>query len=169
VAIVVEDGSGKTDAECYATLVETDAYHTAMGDTTWGAESEADREVAKRKAAQYLDLTYGGRWRGERANDTQALAWPRSSVEDDDGYAIDSDAIPQKLKDAEAVAAYLFLTTDILADIDDPAAVESYSVKVGPITETTKYVGGNPATTWYRRIDMLVSALVWPRGRIVRA
>ena len=132
-----------------------------MGNSSWAAASEADRETAKRKAAQYLDLQFSQRWRGERANETQALAWPRSGVYDDDGYAIDSDSIPQKLKDAEAVAALLYeaahrgVAGDSLQEFDlRPTHVEHGHPHIlfGCGTDPLRIVAQKPAEELHRLV-----------------
>jgi len=101
MALVVEDGTGKSNAESYLSVADCDTYHTNMGNTGWAGDATV-KEVALRKATKFLDNKFRLRWKGTRTNEDQALAWPRSNVEDIDGFYYDSDGIPQTLKDATA-------------------------------------------------------------------
>lgn len=74
MTLIVEDGTGLPTAESYASVAFADAYHTAFGNTTWtGADSE--KEIALRKATQYLDTEYS--FVGSKKLPAQALEWPR--------------------------------------------------------------------------------------------
>jgi len=75
--LVVEDGTGLSDAEAYVSVADADAYHAQFGNANWAAATLASKESALRRAAQYIDTQY--RFRGDPLNDTQALAWPRST------------------------------------------------------------------------------------------
>ena len=81
MSLIVEDGTGRADAESYASVSVADAYHTARGNTAWAAlATTALKEAALRKATDYLGQTYGLRWKGYRMTTTQALDWPRELV-----------------------------------------------------------------------------------------
>ena len=51
MALVHEDGTGKTDAESYCSVTFADARHTAFGNSTWTG-ADAVKEAALRKAIQ---------------------------------------------------------------------------------------------------------------------
>jgi hypothetical protein len=117
---------GGTASDTYGTLVEADAYWTARQAADW-APTEAAKEYALRKAAQYLDNVYRGRWKGLKVNREQALAWPRSYAIDSDGYSVEADTIPQELKNAQFEAANIIAAgTALEATID--RAVQSETV-----------------------------------------
>ncbi|MGB0972784.1 MAG: DnaT-like ssDNA-binding protein, partial [Mycobacterium sp.] len=115
MALTVEDGTGLAAAESYASAAEAIAYldaHAASGSSNvFTAASTPDQEIALRAATDYLDGNYSSRWLGYRANQVQALDWPRSDVTDIDGYAIASTTVPQRLKDATAELALRFIAT----------------------------------------------------------
>jgi len=172
MALTVEDGTGKTDADSYLSEADCDTYWTNHGDPTdWSGAATADKEAALRMATQFLDMEYSGRWRGVRANETQSLDWPRYGVTDDDYYAIDSDAMPQALKDATAEAAYRHITetNGLMPDISEPGQIKQYTVKVGPIMKSTEYTSGKSQTKWFRKIDALLRSLIATPGRVERA
>lgn len=78
MSLIVEDGTGRADAESYAALAFADAYHAAMGHAAWADAVPEVREAALRRATQYLDTRY--RFAGAPLNPTQALAWPRTAA-----------------------------------------------------------------------------------------
>lgn len=81
MALIVEDGTGKTDAESYCTEAFANAYFAARGDTLWSTEMSTDqREQALRRATDYMVQVYRSRWAGYRKTDEQALDWPRYEV-----------------------------------------------------------------------------------------
>jgi len=173
MALVVEDGSGKSNAESYLSVADADTYHTNHGDpSSWSIASIVDKEEALRMATQYLDLVYGMQWKETRSNEGQALDWPRANVLERDNYYIDSDEIPQALKDATAEMALrhvqLATGTSLLDDLDNSASVGREKVKVGAIELDTEYVGGNTPYKKYRKVDLLVADLTRSFGIITR-
>lgn len=170
MAHVVETGSGSSTANAYLSAADADTYFTDHGaPSTWTAATTPNKEAALRQATQYLDATYHGRWRGTRANETQALAWPRADAEDDDGFTFSSTALPQALKDACAEAALAYLTDgDLIPDVDEPGTIGSEAVSVGPISTSTTYLGGKSQVVDRRKVRLLVAPLVEPAGTVWR-
>ena len=106
--ITVEDGTGLTTSNSYATVVEANTYHVdVLNSTAWDAS--ADPEAALIMATRLLDEKV--KWRGSRNSRAQALRWPRSYV-----YA--NNAIPQWLKNATAELARWLSASDRLAEAD---------------------------------------------------
>ena len=66
---------------------------------TWGAHSDTERELALLLATREVDLL---NFRGRLADADQALAWPRSGVVDSEGRIVDSDTVPDRVKQAQA-------------------------------------------------------------------
>lgn len=100
MALIVEDGSAVSGAECYANADAFVTWHTA----NWGAAptaSTALQEAAIRRAVAYLDAL---RWVGQRTNGRdQALAWPRAYAVDAELYEIATDEIPAEVIDAQHI------------------------------------------------------------------
>lgn len=169
-SFVVEDGSGLSTANSYLSVANADTYHTNVTRSSdWSGATAAVKQNALIVATQYLDIHYQGRWRGCKSSGTQALSWPRHSVEDDDGYWLDSSSLPQKLKDACAeLALRVVLGDDLLGVATTPGAVVSESVTVGPISESKTYLGGKPLGYEYPKLEALVRGLIEAGGSVIR-
>ncbi len=163
MALIVEDGSGLANAESYNSVAEIIAYVTAFKSAaelaTWNAA--ADQEISARVGAQYIDSTCRGRWKGYRANELQALAWPRSSVEDGDGYYLLSTALPAALKQAHAEASFRHASGDVLiSDESAGANIKSESKSLGPLSKAVVYDGVKASSKAYPIIDRLLADLL---------
>lgn len=108
MALIVEDGTGKADAECYASIATINAYATARGLTfaITGGSNAADAEAAARRATTWLDAGFRDRFPGRKTNGRQqALEWPRVGACDASGEAIASDEVPTEIINALCEAA----------------------------------------------------------------
>ena len=158
MALIVEDGTGKTDSESYASVADADAYFTGRtGSSTWNASTvtTANKEQALRDATDYIEETYNARFRGRKTDEDQALSFPRAYLETYDGYAIDSDEIPTKLKRATMELALRALSEDLQPDIDNPGEIAEEESKVGSLSKRVKYLGGKGNIKSYRSVRML--------------
>jgi len=142
LTLVVETGSGASNSNSYASVADGDSYHDAhLYGTAWTNATTAKKETALAMATRTLDDHVA--WDGRRSNEGQALGWPRQNVHDYDNYRIDSDEIPQSLKDATAEMARLLLTSDRLVEPDSKGISE---VKAGEVNvkfdKTDRDLGG---------------------------
>ncbi len=182
MAFTVEDGSGMSNANAYATVGEVDAYISdyARDENTWVTATNTAKQGYIKEATQSLDLLWGDRFIGVKNDVNQSLLFPRYGAYDRDGYAVASDAVPSLIKQATAELAYkhAFIggtdktagdTSKIIADIDGGGLIAEESVAVGSIKTTTKYEGGKREQKWFRKVDLLLRSLLRPRGRINRA
>ena len=173
MALTVEDGSIVAGADAYVSVLATDTYNTNyVGDVSWATATEAQKELAIRKATQYLDATYFLMWRGERVNNLQVLQWPREGACYDDGIAIDSDEIPNPLKLAtmELAIKANAQTDPLVVDVDAPAAnIKRSRVKAGPVEEENEYFGGNTNQKQYTIVSQMVLPLIAGFGEVSRA
>lgn len=172
MALVVEDGTGKSDADSYLSVADADTYHAAHGQpTAWENATDVEKEQALRLATQYLDSHYRRRWQGYRASQTQALMWPRSNVYRDYGYVISSTTIPVELEHATAEAAMRSIseTDGLMPDIDEPGSISREQVTVGEISYTTEYAGSRSQTKRFRIIDDLLAELLVSDNEVLRA
>jgi hypothetical protein len=104
---------------------------------------EPDKEHYLRLGTNYLDVVYNAKWQGMRANDAQALDWPRSGIVDSDGYTVDDDEVPAAIENATAYMALKSMEGDtLIPDQATPGEVKSKRVKVGPIEKDVEYMGG---------------------------
>ena len=149
MALIVEDGSIVAGAESFCTVSFADTYHSNRGNTAWTG-TDAVKEAALRKAADYMMQAYRGRWQGLRVEDGQALDWPRSWVVVD-GYAVLSTIVPNEVKAACAQLALRALSADLLTD----ETQRKTRVKVGPIE--TQYAEYGTQTKQYPAIVSLLA------------
>ena len=103
MAIIVEDGTVIANANSYVSVAFIDTFCANLGLSSWEAADDDDKDTALLRAMAYIE---GMSFKGYKTEDDQTLKWPREAATDEDGYAIDTDAIPTCLKNASARAAY---------------------------------------------------------------
>lgn len=150
MSITVETGAGLADAESYASVSDADIYLAARGFSLWATMSTTEKEQALRRGTEYLQGFYNGRWKGEKLTSTQALDWPRDGVVVD-GFLIDYDAIPERLKNACIKTAFKAAAGDLVPDLGRPTTSET----VGPISVT--YAVGARQQTRYQEIENMLA------------
>jgi len=132
MAIVVENGTGLADAQCYCDVAYLDAYLTERG--LPHGHNTADKEAALVIAAKdWLDGEHT--FKGEQLTATQALQFPRVDV-----------GLPDAIKQANALAAHLHLHKSLLVDttaISTAGTIESESKSLGPMSKSVKYKSGS--------------------------
>jgi len=107
ITLIQEDGTGLTDANVYASLVEADQYlENSDRKTAWRAFSSKERSAALIQGADYLDQTFRNRFKGVRFSSAQRLEWPRNSVFDDLGVLVPADEIPEEVGNASIEYAF---------------------------------------------------------------
>ena len=159
MALVVEDGTGRSDAESLCSVVAATAYHAARGAAAWAALTTEQKEQALRKAADYCEQVYRERWAGYRVNTTQALSWPRYEVPIKDSVSMNygglsyyaSDAVPVIVANACASLALRAATTDLAPDVGRVTTRE----RVGEIE--VEYAAGAVPYARYREIDLMLA------------
>lgn len=140
VTLVVEDGSGKTNANTYVSRAEATTYHDAhLYADAWTDADVADQDRALAMATQLIDDYFP--FEGGKVTETQALEWPRWNATDRDGWAIDGDEIPTAVKNATAELARWLLAENRTAD-DDTKGFKR--MKVGPLELETDRTDRKP-------------------------
>ncbi len=139
LVIVKEDGTGKVDANAYASAADGDAYHEGhLYATAWSAASAGNKEAALVMATRLIDSQM--RFAGFKATDTQALQWPRRTCPDPDlGAYVESNVIPRELLDATCEMARELLVADRTG---------------APPGEGLKYLNVGPNQTGYSKTDV---------------
>lgn len=149
MALVVEDGTGRADAESYCSVAAATAYHAARGNAAWAAlADDTVREQLLRKATGFM-ASYG--WKGTRVAGAQALDWPRIGVAAN-GFLVPSDVVPLAVQQACAELALRAASADLAPDLG-PLATR---VKVGPIEE--EYAEGGRQSTVYVAVSIMLGA-----------
>lgn len=174
---VVEDGTGKSTANSYQDVAGADLYQENHGNpAAWTSLTpDSVKEFHLREGTQYLEAVYGKRWLGTRTNRLQALDWPQKGIQDHDGFTIDSNVMPTELLEATAIMALKSAegvtatpATVLIPDLADAGIEEAKLIKVGPITKSVKYSGGNSPIKKYRLVTLLLKRLVRASTEITR-
>lgn len=176
MAITIVATAGSASANSFVTEAEFIAYmatrlNVPNGTTTTGSAASETEKKAMIEATRELNLLP---WQGERTDDTQVLALPRTYLPDPDATLADpaldypyyaSNVIPQRVKDATIELAMEFIkagATDVAA-LDSALAVKRE--KTGPL-ETEFFSPGMRAQGLgrYPRVANLIAPLLEAAG-----
>lgn len=142
-------------AESYCSVSDADTYHSARGNSAWAALTTAQKEEALRKATQYMEGEYYGRWTGDRVESDQSLSLPRLLMPIKDYgngnmyYAYDS--IPTGIIRACAELALKSRTVDLIPDVGRAKTKTKVDVVEVEYSEYSSQV------TQYRAIDAMLA------------
>jgi hypothetical protein len=152
MTLIVEDGTGLVDAESYVSVAETDTYHLNYNNTSWALASIQNKEVALRKATQYLDSIF--LWNGSIYSTSQSLSFPRVNIMDLQGRILDK-TIPRSLKESTSELALIALTENL-----NPVTSKSDYVKRKKVGELEiEYKDGAPSNKQYNAVFNLLKGL----------
>lgn len=107
MSLVIINSPGLSTSNAYVSLATcTDVYipENIHITDTWASLSTNDRSSCIIYATSLLDAEMS--WIGTKASSTQSLDWPRTSVYDENGYAVTSTDIPVFLQYACSYFAY---------------------------------------------------------------
>lgn len=158
MTIIVEDGTGKADAESYISVAEADAYHAKRLNTAWADFDTATKESLLIKATEYMVSTYRGMWYGYTVKAEQALDWPRYEVPDGRAGYIDSDIVPTEVKKACAELALKANAADLAPDLEQAVKRE----KVDSIE--VEYESSSSQSPRYQAVFSMVSRYLRSAG-----
>ena len=162
MALVVEDGTGKSNADSYISVTDADTYFTAHGSpSAWTGLSSANKESALR----YATITLDGNWDfwGTITFQTQALSWPRDGAEDGEGRAVGDQTVPSRVKDAVCELALLHTSSALNSNYERGNDIKGE--QVGPIK--TEYFDGASMEAQLPIITRILNGLGLRRGRTV--
>lgn len=151
MALTVEDGTGKADADSYVALADFDTFLTDRNITT--SATDAAKEAALREATSHIDANY--RFPSDPLYSAQALSFPRFSQYYVDGKLI--TAIPAKLLEAVNVLANEALSGS-LAPMDDTSRITRKREKIDVIEEETEYDGAKGGRK-FLAVDRLIAQI----------
>lgn len=169
MAFVVEDGTGKADANSYCSVAAADAYFADRGNVAW-AGTDQQKQAWLVQATDYIDMRFSARFLGSRMytdSPSQALEFPRV----DNGGQV----MPVNLIRACAEYALRAKSGPLAPDpVTDPSgyAVQSSTKKVGPIEKTTAFAvspgSARHVIKPYPAADMLLRPLLRSGGSVIR-
>jgi hypothetical protein len=128
ITIIVEDGTGLTNATSYVSIAEFEAYWTARG-VDYTATSEDTLAIWLNLASQFADANYD--WDGQIASDEQALNIPRVNWCDKQGRDLD-DTVPTFIKNGICELAAIRQSDNFETTATTGVKSESY----GPVSVT---------------------------------
>ncbi len=129
MALTLIATAGSATANAYCTAAEADSYHDGrLHKTDWTNATNATKEAAIVWATEILDRS--AKWYGWKADQDQALRWPRTNTWDRDGQTYDNSIVPTPVKNATAELARLLIASDRYADADTAGFKR---IKVGDI------------------------------------
>lgn len=151
MALIVEDGSGLSDADSYVEVSYIDTYAAAYGKAGWSALTNDVKEVKARQATQFADNVYLNGFR-------PLVSGQRLAVPAVDMYirGIKINGVPVQLKDAVAELAVIAVTTDLVEVQTSRNAVQR-TVKVGDVSKSETF-----ANDGYRKVFHPVEMLLRP-------
>lgn len=125
MALVVEDGTGKSDADSFISLVDARAFAANYGITLPTNDTAA--EVALRQGCQYVELQQEC-FSGSRLTSTQALSWPRTGATNVYSFEYADGYMPPQLGFAQVYAAAEYAAGKDVRASDDGLSVASKEV-----------------------------------------
>ena len=164
LTLIKEDGTGKTDANAYASAADGDAYHEAhLYASAWTAATTGNKEKALVFATRLIDSEC--QFDGVKAHATQALQWPREGCHDPDadgwnGGTVASNVVPKAVVDATCEMARELLVTDRTA---------------APVGEGLKYENAGTTQTGYDKqdtrpvISQMAQAMLSKFGAVIKS
>lgn len=156
MSIVVEDGTGKTEANSYVARADWIAYCADRGLTS--ANTTAG-DAALIRATAAIDALYGPRFMGFKVNGrNQALQWPRVAAYDAAGYVINDASVPPEIVHAtfEAAVRELASPGSMTPDLERGGALKRFVA--GPVE--AEWADGAQATTVFSIIDGILAPLL---------
>ena len=98
ITLIKEDGTGRTDANSYASVAEGDAYFEGhLYATAWTGATADKKAAALVMATRLVDSQF--QFCGYRAHSEQALQWPRAECPDPDRGLVTVSALQPILSD----------------------------------------------------------------------
>ncbi|QLG93524.1 hypothetical protein HZF02_16855 [Pseudomonas yamanorum] len=109
MTLIIEDGTGKLDAESYASAEDLTRYAVKFG-VVIPADAPAQEALLRRAALAMDGLT----WKGRKTNSEQGLSWPRREV------LLDHEIKPDNYLPARIQYGQMALAAEIHQDDIDP-------------------------------------------------
>lgn len=123
--MIVEDGTGMTDANSYVDVIFADSYFSTRGYSKWGELSDEEKEVFLIRGSEYINYAFD--YYGKKSNPSQSMKFPRVELVDDEGYLV--KGIPMVLKEAVCECAKIISNgTEVFQKQESNGAVVSETI-----------------------------------------
>ena len=160
MALIIEDGTQVANSNSFVNDAAYVAYAALKGLTVGATASE--REIDLLAGIDYL-LGQEGSLQGYRVSSTQAMFFPRTDVYLY-GWAINSDSIPENIKNAQMEAA-AYSTSGALLNNTQMNNVMKEKVDV---LEVEYFKGGSRSNVNLQRVDIYLQPLLKSTDKLVR-
>lgn len=160
MSLIIEDGSGLSNSQSYASAEDLRAYADLRGATV--PTANADCEVLLMRA---MDRLYDENFVGDKFTSDQALPWPRIFVWIE-GWPIPSNEIPRQLIQCQCAFAIEAQTVELLPTQDITASGQVISEKVGPIETAYANTGVVRRVPAVAKADALLRVLIKRSGLV---
>lgn len=156
MSLVVEDGTGLSNATSLCSVADADAYWAARD--TAGAWSQAgvpDKELALSRASDYVRNQTRYVWYGTKKTYAQTMPWPRTGASERYGQAIPDTVVPFQVKEAVAFLANTALSADLQPTLERGGGIQSE--KIGELS--TSFFEGSRADDAIQFVDGILATL----------
>lgn len=127
MALEVEDGTGKANAESYVAAAAYRAFWVARGDAVIGAVAPTDAELEADLREGFAWVNRRRNWKGIRLQSTQAGAFPRQVLYDAEGYLV--AGVPAAVAEAQMRAARAHRTSPLFSRTERVGALIEKTVE----------------------------------------
>ena len=101
MALAIDATVGGEDSNSYVTLSEAETYfESKFYGSDWTSLSDDNKNITLVESTRMIDYLYVFNGTITNTDPRQALSFPRTSVRDCEGILIDSDIIPEQVKNA---------------------------------------------------------------------
>lgn len=153
--MIVEDGTGLTNADSYVSVAFADTYFSARGVSEWALLTQAKKEQALIKATDFIDNIY--QWYGKKEFEHQALRFPRVDIQDYEGAEI--KGIPLCLKQAVCDASLISTSGELFETAEHNGDVVSETITSLSFTYKKDGSRSTTSTTLYDSINTKLRGL----------
>ncbi len=153
--MIVEDGTGKADANSYVDVLFADDYFSARGVSEWAELTTEVKEQLLIKGTGFIDNIY--QWNGKREFETQALRFPRVDICDYEGAEI--KGIPSCLMQAVCDASLIAKGGELFQTSDSNGQVVSEKIGELAFTYANDKKEGITSSTLYDSINTKLRGL----------
>jgi hypothetical protein len=158
ITLIVEDGSGRSDANAIVSLAEAKAYWDGRG-TSYAAYTDEVLNAAIVRASDFLANAYV--WQGRKINlRAQTMPFPRYAVTDRENWPVLPNEIPREVK---AACCEIALFEAATPGAINPTVVQSEKVRseqIGSIRVEYANLFNSASDT--RPVLLIVNDLLWP-------
>lgn len=168
MTLVVEDGTGKSNANAFCDVAFADTHISDHGgSSSWTALDTSGKETAIILGARFIEQEFQGLWKGQIVSQDQALAHPRYNLYDEEGRLIGSDTVAIDVQRANAELAREYAEGNPLGDTlttSEQGGLKRKKVVAGPVESEKEWFGGSPSRPYFTQALRYLQGLLITGG-----